>query len=85
MTTDELIFEGQMFQIARRSLVATCELFLENPNLLSTPYRVRSRASETHFRLFLAAIEGPTTQIGIENAIDLESLSREFQFAELGR
>jgi hypothetical protein len=64
MTTSEVVFEGQMFQIARRSLVATCELFLENPNLLSTPYRVRSRASETHFRLFLAAIEGQRHKSG---------------------
>jgi hypothetical protein len=34
---------------------------------------------------FLAAIEGATTEIGMENAIDLESLSSEFQFAQLGR
>jgi hypothetical protein len=85
MTTAELIFEGQTFQIALRSLVATCELFLENPNPLNSPHRVRSRASETHFRLFLVAIEGTTAEIGIENAIDLKSFSREFQFVELGR
>jgi myosin heavy subunit len=85
MTAAELVFEGQTFQIARRSLVTTCELFLENPNLLSTPYRVRSRGSEKHFRVFLAAIKGATTEIGLENAIDLESLSTEFQFVELGR
>jgi hypothetical protein len=66
-------------------LVATCKLFVENPNLLKTPYLVRLPASEGHFRLFLTAIEGVTTQIGIENALDLESLSWEFQFLELGR
>jgi hypothetical protein len=38
-----------------------------------------------HFRLFLAVIEGATTEIGMENAMDLESLSREFQFVDLGR
>jgi hypothetical protein len=85
MATSQLVLEGQTFQIARRSLLATCELFLKSPNLLSTPYHVRSRASEAHFRLFLAAIEGVATEIGMENAIDLESLSREFQFVELGR
>jgi hypothetical protein len=44
-----------------------------------------ARASEAQFRLFLAAIEGATAEIGMENAIDLESLSSEFQFVELGR
>jgi hypothetical protein len=39
----------------------------------------RSQVSEAHFRLFLAAIEGATTEI------DLESLSGKFQFVELGR
>jgi uncharacterized protein YukE len=85
MTAAELIFEGQTFQIARRSLIKTCELFVENPNLLSTRYRIRSRVSEAHFRLFLAAIEGATTEIGMENAMDLESLSTEFQFIKLGQ
>jgi hypothetical protein len=41
MAAAELVFEGQTFQIARRSLVATCELFLENLHLLNSPYQVR--------------------------------------------
>jgi hypothetical protein len=49
------------------------------------PREVRSRASEAHLRLLLAVIEGATTEIGMEHAIDLESLSRAFQFVELGR
>jgi hypothetical protein len=49
MAAAELVFEGQMFQIPRPSLVATCELFLEKPNLLSTPHQVRSQVSETSF------------------------------------
>jgi hypothetical protein len=32
----------------------------------------------------VAVIERAATEIGMENAIDLESLSREFQFVELG-
>jgi hypothetical protein len=35
--------------------------------------------------LFLAAVEGATTEIGRGNALDLESLGSEFQFVELGR
>jgi hypothetical protein len=42
MSVAELIFEGQTFRIARRSLVAACELFLEDPDLLKKPYRVLS-------------------------------------------
>jgi hypothetical protein len=48
---------------------ATCELFVENPDLVEKPYRVRSRASEAHFRRFLKAIDGATTEIGMEGAI----------------
>jgi hypothetical protein len=66
-------------------LVATCELFADNRNLLGTPYQVRSQVSETSFRVFLAAIEGATTEIGMGNALDLESLTKEFDFVELGR
>jgi hypothetical protein len=80
MVTNQLVFEGQTFQIASRSLVATCELFLEKSNLLSTPCQARSQVSETSFRVFLA-----TTEIGIGNALDPESLTKEFQFVELGR
>jgi hypothetical protein len=85
MATNQLVLEGQMFQISRWSFVATCELFLENPNLLITPYQIRSQVSEAHFRIFLAAIEGVTAEIRMENAIDLQSLSSEFQFVEFGR
>jgi chromosome segregation ATPase len=35
--------------------------------------------------VFLAAMEGATTEIGMGNVLDLESLTKEFQFAELGR
>jgi cell division protein FtsB len=60
-------------------------LFAENPRLLEKPYEVRSSASALHFPPFPAGIEGATTEIGMENAINLESLSREFQCVELGR
>jgi hypothetical protein len=53
--------------------------------LLTKPYQVRSQVSEAHFRLFLMAIEGATTEIGMENATDYESLSTEFHFVKLGR
>jgi hypothetical protein len=85
MFTTEVVFEDQTFAIARRALATTCELFVANPRLAEKPYRVRSRASEAHFRLFLAAIDGDPMEITVENALDLESLSREFQFVELGR
>jgi predicted nucleic acid-binding Zn-ribbon protein len=85
MATSRLVFDGETFQVARRSLVATCKLFLEKPNLLNTRYQVLSQVSETNFRVFLAAIQGAKTEIGMRNAIDLESLSAEFQFVELGR
>jgi hypothetical protein len=46
---------------------------------------VRSPASEAHFRLFLTAIDGTTAEMGMEKVLDLELLTKEFQFVELGR
>jgi hypothetical protein len=43
MSTIELVFEGQTFEIARRSLAATCELFAENLRLLEKPDRELDR------------------------------------------
>jgi hypothetical protein len=85
MAMNQLVLEGQTFQIAWRSLVARCKLFLESPNLLSTLRHVRARASEAHCRLFLAAVEEAMAEIVTKNAMDLESLSREFQFVGLGQ
>jgi uncharacterized protein YhaN len=83
MSDAELVFDGQTFQIARRSFAATYELFAENIQLLAKAYEVRSHVSEAHFRLFLAAMEGTATEIGMPNAIALKSLSSEFQFLEV--
>jgi hypothetical protein len=56
--TIELVLQSQTFQIAWRSLAATYELSVENLRLLKKPYEVLPRASEAHFRLFLAVVEG---------------------------
>jgi hypothetical protein len=85
MTISELVFEGQRFRVARGRLARTCEIFLENPDLLKKPYAVRARVSETNFRLFVDAINGAPTEIGMKNAFDLELLSTEFQFTGLVR
>jgi hypothetical protein len=41
-----LVFEGQMFHIARRSLAAPCKLLVEDRDLLKKPYEVGSRGWE---------------------------------------
>jgi hypothetical protein len=66
----------------RREAAAASRL-VENAKLLKKPSRLRAPASEAHFRLFVPAIEGLTAEIGTSNAINLESLGREF--VELGR
>jgi hypothetical protein len=45
----------------------------------------KSTAFSEKARLFVVVNEGATTEIGTENAIDLESLSTEFQFIGLWR
>jgi hypothetical protein len=62
----------------------TCQLFVEDRTLPEKPDDVRSPPSEALFRLLLAPIEGATREVGTENASDLESLSTEFEFVELG-
>jgi hypothetical protein len=44
MPTAELAFETQVFDIARRSLAATFELFVKNSKPLEKPLELRSRA-----------------------------------------
>jgi hypothetical protein len=62
--TTELIFEGQILQISKRYIGLTYELPAKNIQLLKEPDEVCSRGSETHFRLFLAAIEEVIMEIG---------------------
>jgi hypothetical protein len=81
----EVVFEGQTFQIARRYDGSARELFDESRRRPEKPDGVRSRTLEVHFRMFQAAIEGATVEIGMENSRNLEWLSREFQFVELRR
>jgi hypothetical protein len=71
------LFEGQIFQGARLSLVWSCELFAKNMKL---PKKPSEACSEAHFWLYVLANEGATT----ENALYHESLSTEFQFIGLG-
>jgi hypothetical protein len=52
---------------------AAASSLVENMKLLKKPSRLRSRALEADFRLFLVAAE-----IGMGNAGDLGSLSKEF-------
>jgi hypothetical protein len=68
MSMAELVFKDHIFQIVIR--------FAENVQLLTEPSDVCSPDSDAHFRLFMAAIDGSTTQI------NLGSLSSEFQFID---
>lgn len=57
MSITALVFQGKTFEIARRSLVSVCGLFVANLKVLTSPFDVHSRGSGAHFRLFLAAID----------------------------
>jgi hypothetical protein len=82
---NDLVLDGETFQVARKPLVTNCETFLLNPSLQSRPYVVRSRVSRSSFAAFVDAIGGSSIEISATNARDLELLCREFTFADLSR
>jgi hypothetical protein len=82
--TSEVVHEGRTFSIPRLSLMASCEIFKDDPTLLASPYQVKSNVSDATFGLFVAAIEGSDPVISHENSAELALLCDEFGFQVLG-
>jgi len=83
--TTSLLVGDRSFEVLRRLLFSTCELFVEQPQLLSRPYRVQSRVTAAEFGVFLEAISGRDLEIASENVEFLEILCAEFGFSDLQR
>jgi hypothetical protein len=81
----ELVLDGQSFKVARRTLVYNCELFADNPSLLTKPYAVQSRVSIPSFRVLVNAISGHDVDITSDNVRDLALLSSEFKFTSFSQ
>lgn len=80
---NELILGRRNFRVARRSLVTSCETFLQDPALLAKPYTVQSPVRPESFQTFLDAIGGASAKITSHNVSELELLCQEFAFTDL--
>jgi hypothetical protein len=80
-----LVYEGRTFPIAKRSLLLTCELFVESPELSGRPYAIQSRIAEPDLPVFLDAVHDATPDINHNNAPDPDLLSQEFRPTSRGR
>jgi phage shock protein A len=80
MSTTTLIVNGASFQVSKRRLMMSCDLFERQTSLLDSPYAVRSSVSTPSFETFVSAIEGKPVTITPENYGDLVSLCSEFIF-----
>jgi hypothetical protein len=83
MTFVSLVHPGEIRKVSIVKLITTCELFQQNPVLLSTPYVIRSSVTLRDFRQFVHDIEGNHVNITDENLSGLLQLSQEFHTAEL--
>jgi methyl-accepting chemotaxis protein len=80
----ELVLDGETFNVSITQLLMKCRLFQENRVLLAQPnYDVRSRVSVDSFRMFVDAIGGTEPNITDDNSADLELLSDEFKYSAI--
>jgi hypothetical protein len=79
----ELLLDGETFSVPKRSLINSCDVFLEDPILLTSPYKVKSRVSRDSFQVFTSAIGGSEVTITAVNVRDLALLCDEFKFSTL--
>jgi hypothetical protein len=83
MSNTALVLNGRTYSVSRRLLIATCDLFENQPNLLTAPYPVRSHVSRDSLELFLSAIDGHPIPITKSNHADLTALCNEFGYSGL--
>jgi hypothetical protein len=58
MADQAVLFGGALISVLRRGLLKNCETFQDNPDLLKSPYRLRSAVGDDSVRTFLAALSG---------------------------
>jgi hypothetical protein len=83
MVSDETVLGDEMFWVQRVNLLVNCHKFLEHPDLLLAPYKIRSAVAVASLKQFVQVIEGSEPHITRSNASDLSVLCEEFGFVEL--
>jgi hypothetical protein len=82
MAISEVLLNDVSHRVLRK-LLMNCNLFDTHPELLATPYSVKSSVSPDVLQLFLDALQGNAIEITHRNHTELDQLSTEFGFAPL--
>jgi hypothetical protein len=83
MSAQAVLLGGATFFVPKRALVTNCPKFLDNPDLLKSPYRIGSQVGGDSLKMFLAALDGTEPELTVENMNDHFLLCQEFGFAAL--
>jgi hypothetical protein len=70
----DAVHENKAFSVPRPSLTEHCEIFKDDPTLLTSPDEVKSRVVAATLELFGKAIEGSDSVISRENPAELQLL-----------
>jgi hypothetical protein len=52
-----LVHPQERFQVLEKLLVQKCDLFMDDPLLVASPYTVRSEVTQSDIRTFATALE----------------------------
>jgi hypothetical protein len=80
MANYELLLGETKVFVPRLALVTKCQIFLENPVLLMSPYPVHSAVSADIFQLFTEAIIGARPEIQGRKLPNLQCFVRNLGF-----
>jgi hypothetical protein len=78
-----LLHPHEALQFSSQLLVHNCDLFRNNPTLITIPYTVKSKVSVSELRTFLKSVEGVAIPMNKDNIKGLSELSMEFGFGGL--
>jgi hypothetical protein len=81
--TVALLHPHETFQISPTLIIQKCDLFMNDPMLIASPYNVKSPVSLSDFRQFLSLVKGTTVKITNNNFKGLSQLCDEFGFRDL--
>jgi hypothetical protein len=82
MASVTLVHPEETLRIPIPHAMTKCNLFQNNPALLTSPYRLQSCVSLSIFREFVSELEGNAAKITDTNLIGFQLLCKEFGFAE---
>ena len=80
--TNLLICDGKEFKVPKKRLI-DLNLFEESPELMKTPYVIKSTRNVAAVQDFLRALMDEQIEINSENAVSLDSLCQELGFEAL--